>query len=54
LRDTLSGQEGGPGKGAWLVVHPVDPKDPESILEEERYRNVHLLQAGICAALGLS
>ncbi|MDR3581130.1 MAG: ParA family protein [Oryzomonas sp.] len=54
LRETLSGQEGGPGKGAWLVVHPVDPKDPESILGEERYRAVHLLQAGICAALGLS
>jgi chromosome partitioning protein len=53
LRETVSGQEGGPGKGAWLVVHPVDPKDPESILEEERYRAVYLLQAGICAALGL-
>jgi cellulose biosynthesis protein BcsQ len=54
LRETLSWQEEGPSKGAWLVVHPVDPKDPESILGEERYRAVHLLQAGICAALGLS
>jgi cellulose biosynthesis protein BcsQ len=54
LKETLSGHEGGPGKGSWLAVHPVDPKDPESILEEERYRDVHLLQAGICAALGLS
>jgi hypothetical protein len=54
LRETLSVQEGGPGKGAWLVVHPIDPKDPESILGEERYPAVYLLQAGICEAIGLS
>jgi cellulose biosynthesis protein BcsQ len=54
LRETLSVQEGGPDKGAWLVVHPIDPKDPESILGEERYPAVYLLQAGICEAIGLS
>jgi cellulose biosynthesis protein BcsQ len=54
LRETLSGQEIGPGKDAWMIVHPIDPKDPESIMGEERYRAVHLLQAGICATLGLS
>lgn len=54
LRETMFGQEGEPGRGAWLAVHPVDPKDPESILGEERYHAVHLLQAGICATLGLS
>ena len=54
VQETLSGVEGKAGKGAWLAVHPVDPKDPESILGEEHYRALHTLQSGIRAALGLS
>jgi len=42
------------GIGAWLAVHPVDPKHPESILGEEQYRAVHHVQSIISGAAGLS
>jgi chromosome partitioning protein len=44
LNEALSGYEGKLREGAWLAVHPVDVKNPESILGDERYRKFYQIQ----------
>jgi hypothetical protein len=37
MSETLSGYDGGIRDG-FLLVHPVNPREPEAILQEENYR----------------
>lgn len=54
LNEALAGYEGRLREGAWLAIHPVDPRNPEAVLNEERYRSVHQVQARIGEMLLLS
>jgi chromosome partitioning protein len=47
LNEALSGYEGKLREGAWLAVHPVDAKHPESVLGDDRYRAIHQVQTRI-------
>jgi cellulose biosynthesis protein BcsQ len=51
LNEALAGYEGRLREGAWLAIHPVDPGNPEAVLNEDRYRHVHQVQARIGEAL---
>ena len=52
LSRSLAGFEGRLREGSWLAVHPVDPAHPETVLQEESYRELQRLQARIVASLG--
>ncbi len=47
LNEGLSGFEGKLRDGAWLAVHPVDPRNPEQVLHDQGYRNMQRLHARI-------
>lgn len=47
LNESLSGYEGKIREGCWLAIYPVDPANPESILQEENYRFIRKFQAEI-------
>ncbi|HEY3306867.1 MAG TPA: ParA family protein [Desulfuromonadaceae bacterium] len=47
LNESLAGYEGNLRHGSWLAVHPVDTQNPESILNEEQYRAIHMMQTRI-------
>jgi len=51
LNEALSGYEGKLREGAWLAVHPVDAKNPESVLGDERYRALYQVQSMISESL---
>ncbi|MEI6305585.1 MAG: ParA family protein [Deltaproteobacteria bacterium] len=51
LNEALSGYEGKLREGAWLAVHPVDVKNPESVLGDERYRAIYQVQNKISESL---
>lgn len=40
LNESLAGYEGRLRDNAWLTVHPVDPADPDAVLQEEHYRTI--------------
>lgn len=52
LNEGLAGFEGKLRDGAWLAVHPVDPRNPEQALHDQSYRNVQQIQARIGEQLG--
>jgi cellulose biosynthesis protein BcsQ len=47
LNESLAGYEGRLREGAWLAIHPVDPGNPEAVLNEECYRSLHQIQTKI-------
>ena len=51
LNEALAGYEGRLREGSWLAVYPVDSQYPEAVLNEERYRAIHLTQARISETL---
>lgn len=51
LNEALAGYEGSLRAGAWLVVHPVDARAPEAVLQDERYRPLQQIQARIAGQL---
>jgi cellulose biosynthesis protein BcsQ len=44
LNEALAGFEGALRKDSWLAIYPVDPVNPEAVLHEESYKNIHRLQ----------
>lgn len=54
LNEALAGYEGRLRSGVWLAVHPVDPSDPEAVLQEESYRAILKLKQEIGTALAFS
>lgn len=44
LNEALAGFEGALRKESWLSVYPVDPNNPEAVLHEDSYKNIHKLQ----------
>ena len=50
MTETLAGQENGFREGV-LLIHPVNPREPESILQEERYREFTRLKRTIVEQL---
>ena len=51
LNESLAGYEGNLRQGSWLAVHPVDAQNPESVLNEEPYRAIQMMQARISDTL---
>jgi len=52
LNEALTGYEGKLRADSWLAVHPVDQKNPETVLLDEHYRSVQKMQQHIVAAIG--
>ncbi|RII27390.1 MAG: ParA family protein [Geobacter sp.] len=50
MTETLAGRENGFREGV-LLIHPVNPREPESILQEERYREFTRLKRTIVEQL---
>jgi hypothetical protein len=51
LNETLAGYEGKLRSGVWMTVHPVDPAQPEAVLQEDSYRSVMKAKEQISAAI---
>jgi len=51
LNEALAGFEGALRKDSWLSVYPVDPDNPEAVLHEESYKNIHRLQKHFAEAI---
>lgn len=47
LNEALAGYEGKLRDKSWLVVHPVDSDNPETVLYDEHYRSVQKMQKHI-------
>lgn len=53
LNESLSGYEGKIRDNCWLAIYPVDPANPEAILQDENYRFIKKFQVNIADTLGL-
>ena len=51
LNEALAGFEGKLRDNIWLAVHPVDPTNPDAVLQEDRYRVIQKTQGLIGAAI---
>jgi hypothetical protein len=51
LNEALAGYEGKLRGDAWLAVHPVDPANPDAVLQEEHYRSIQKTHGHIGAAI---
>lgn len=54
LKKALAGYQGKLRQNSWLAVHPVDDKNPESILQNERYRQLQQIHAEIVETLSFT
>lgn len=54
LNESLSGYEGKIRDNCWLAIYPVDPANPEAILQEENYRFIRKFQNSIADTLATS
>jgi cellulose biosynthesis protein BcsQ len=52
LEESKIGFEGKVQDGSWLIVHPVDPANPEKMLREDNYQALRQLQAKIVERRG--
>lgn len=53
LNESLAGYEGKLREGSWLAVHPVDARNPETILNDECYRTIHQVHSRIGERLAI-
>jgi chromosome partitioning protein len=51
LSESLAGSNGRLRGETWLAIHPVDPANPDSVLQEDRYRSLQKVQKQIEAAI---
>jgi cellulose biosynthesis protein BcsQ len=51
LNEALAGYEGRLRPDTWLTVHPVDPNNPEAVLQEDSYRTIQRAQEQIGVAV---
>lgn len=54
LNEALSGYEGKIRDNCWLAIYPVDPANPEAILQDESYRFIKKFQVDIAGTLATS
>lgn len=47
LNEALAGYGGKLRDNTWLAVHPVNPKNPDEVLHEERYRGIQKIHSQI-------
>lgn len=53
LNESLAGYEGKLRSGTWLTVHPVDPSNPEAVLQEDHYRSIQKSRKQIGTVIGV-
>jgi hypothetical protein len=51
LNESLAGFEGKMREGIWLALYPVDPTNPEAILDEDNYKTVRKLHQCMAEAI---
>ncbi len=51
LNEALAGYEGALREGGWISIYPVNPENPEVILQEESYKIIRRLQKQIAELL---
>jgi hypothetical protein len=54
LNEALAGYEGRLRSDTWLTIHPVDPSNPEAVLQEESYHSIQRTQQQIGAAMAVA
>jgi cellulose biosynthesis protein BcsQ len=54
LNESLSGYEGKIRDNCWLAIYPVDPANPEAILQDESYRFIKKFQVDMAGTLATS